>query len=55
MLHATITPQRKKLFLKYSLKSYRVHIWCHASVVHGCGMSVTLTLSGIVLNDVLIV
>ena len=25
---------------------------CHAEVVHGCGMNLTLTLSGIVLNDV---
>ena len=55
MLHATMTAHRKKLFLKNSLKSYCVHIACHAWVVQGCGISVTLTLSGIVLNDVLIV
>jgi hypothetical protein len=28
---------------------------CHADVVHGCGIRLTLTLSGIVLNDVEIV
>src|SRR6266480_2879921 len=52
MFSAVTTTARKRLLRMNSLKSYCVQIACQADVVKGFGIRCTLTLSGIVLNDV---